>query len=182
MVAHSGPVIALLALLALAGVYKVADPVPTSGALRAAGLPSSIHLVRALGVVEIAVGTTGILAGSALASLAGAVLYAGFLVFVLEALRRRLPISSCGCLGAAETPPTVAHVMVNLTAVVTLALGSLFPIGELGGLLDVPVMEAVAFLLFIAATVYLLQAVLTVLPLRQAVRRSAQVAIQAKAR
>lgn len=171
MLAHSGLVISFLALLAVAGLYKIADPAPTAGALRAAGLPDSVHLVRVLGGVEIGVGVVGVVWGGAVAPSMAAMLYAGFLVFVIEALRRRLPIASCGCLGATETPPTMAHVLVNTAAVITLLIGAFYPIGILGGILEVPLSEAAAFVVFVVASVYLLQGVLTVLPLRQAVRR-----------
>lgn len=171
MLPHSGLVISFMALLALAGTYKLADPTSTAGALRAAGLPGSVSLVRVLGAAEISVGVVGIVWGGPYSSLAGVALYAGFLVFVLEALRRRLPISSCGCLGATETPPTMAHVLVNTAAVITLLIGAFSPIGTLGGILEVPLSEAAAFVVFVVASVYLLQAVLTVLPLHRAVRR-----------
>lgn len=175
MLPHVGLVTAFMALLALAGLYKLVDQSPTSGALRAAGLPSSPIVVRLLGGLELVVGIAGIVDGGPIPALSGAILYAGFLVFVLEALRRRLPISSCGCLGATETPPTVAHVIVNLAAVATLVLGALFPIGMLGGLHEAELSTAVAFLLFTGAVVYLLHAVITVLPLRQGARRAASV-------
>ena len=175
MLPHVGLVTAFMALLALAGLYKLVDHSPTSGALRAAGLPSSPIVVRLLGGLELVVGITGIVDGGPIPALAGALLYAGFLVFVLEALRRRLPISSCGCLGATDTPPTVAHVIVNLAAVATLVLGALFPIGMLGGLHEAELSTAVAFLLFTGTVVYLLHAVITVLPLRRGARRAASV-------
>lgn len=180
MVPHSGLVIAFLALLALAGIYKVADPAPTSGALRAAGLPASPHLVRLLGLIEIGVGVIGIVWGGPVPSMLGAMLYTGFLVFVLEALRRRLPISSCGCLGATETPPTVAHVVVNLAALVTLLLGTVFPIGFLGGVFESGLSSAVPFVIFTGGAVYLLRAVITLLPLRQATSRSLSVHLTAR--
>ena len=179
---HSGLVIAFLALLVLAGFYKLVDPVPTSGALRAAGLPASMHLVRLLGIFEIVVGVAGVVWGGAVVSLIAAGLYAGFLVFVVEALRRRLPISSCGCLGAADTPPTVAHVVVNSGAVLTLLLGFVSPIGPLGGIHSLPIAEGVAFTLFLSATVYLLQGILTVLPMREAQRRTTSLPIQSHPR
>ena len=166
-----------MALLALAGVYKIADPTSTSGALRAIGLPGSTQLVRLLGATEIGVGVIGIGWGGPIASAAAGILYGGFLVFVIEALRRKLPISSCGCLGATETPPTLAHVLVNIVAVSVLVVGTLYPIGTLGGVPQLDAPTAVAFILFTAAAVYLLQAVLTTLPMRQAASRAQTVGI-----
>ncbi|MGH8958600.1 MAG: MauE/DoxX family redox-associated membrane protein [Acidimicrobiia bacterium] len=105
------------ALLVWSGIRKFADSEPTSGALRAAGLPSSRLSVIGLGSVEIAVGSMALLVSGPLHAWAVAVVYAGFAAFVALAMGRRLPIASCGCFGKADTPPTWIHLMMNLTAV-----------------------------------------------------------------
>lgn len=161
---HAGIVLALMVLLVAAGVGKVYRPIPTAGALRLAGLPSSMILVRLLGAVEIGVGVGGIVTGGPIAALSGAVLYGSFALFVIYALRRRLPLASCGCLGATETPPSVTHVVVNLGAVVALVVGAMFPIGPWGSIGE----EAdlvVPFVFLTGATVFLLYGLIAVLPL-----------------
>ena len=40
-------------------------------------------------------------------------MYAGFTAFVVIALRRGGVLSSCGCFGRADTPPTRAHALVT---------------------------------------------------------------------
>ncbi len=170
MHALDGPVLAFLTLLALAGAMKVARPAATSGALRAAKLPSSILVVRALGALEVAAGVVGVVTGDGRAVAMAAVLYGGFAWFVLNAIRRHLPISSCGCLGAAETPPSLIHVTVNLVAMTVLSLSAITSIGPWGGMTGMPVRESVPFVLLTGVTVYLLYAVITVLP-RQRSRR-----------
>jgi len=40
--------------------------------------------------------------------------YVAFGVFIATALGRGWALSSCGCFGRADTPPTVAHVIVDL--------------------------------------------------------------------
>ena len=40
-------------------------------------------------------------------------MYAGFTAFVVIALRRGGVLSSCGCFGKADTPPTRAHALVT---------------------------------------------------------------------
>lgn len=162
---HSGPVLALMALLALAGIQKIADPKPTSGALRAAGLPGSRPLVVVLGIAEISTGLTGILIGGPVPALIALSLYAAFAVFVGNALVKRLPIRSCGCLGATETPPSIVHVVVNSAAAATLMIGVLAPIDLIGDMTSLTIGEGVAFLLFTTALVYLLYGALAVLPL-----------------
>jgi hypothetical protein len=105
------------ALLVWSGIRKFADPEPTSGALRAAGLPSSRLSVLGLSSVEVAVGTAALLFSGATIAWAVAAVYAGFAAFVTLAISRRLPIASCGCFGKADTPPTWIHLVINLAAV-----------------------------------------------------------------
>jgi len=165
MVAHSGPTLALLGLLALAGGMKVVSPDLTSGALRAAGLPHTRVLVRGIGLIEVLIGVSAIVLGSSILAFAAAAMYAGFAWFVVHALRHRLPISSCGCFGAAETPPSVNHVLVNIGAVLVLSAAGLFPIGPWGGIVQLTPGLAIAFIAFTAVTIYILYGILAVLPL-----------------
>lgn len=162
---HSGPVLALMALLVLAGIQKIADPRPTSGALSAAGLPGSTAIVGVLGFAEISTGLTGILVGGPVPALVALGLYGAFAVFVANALMKSLPIRSCGCLGATETPPSIVHVVVNSAAAATLLVGVLAPVDFIADVTSLTIGEGVAFLLFTTALVYLLYGALAVLPL-----------------
>lgn len=145
----------------------MASPDLTAGALRAARLPHSRSLVRALGLVEVAVGVTGIVLGSVVPAVLAAVLYAGFAWFVVNALRNRLPIASCGCFGAAETPPSINHLVVNAAAVVVMVVAAVFPIGPWGGIGALTLWQGVAFVGFTGGSIYLLYGVLAVLPMTQ---------------
>ncbi len=175
MVAYSGPTLALLGLLALAGGMKLFSPDPTSGALRAAGLPHARFLVRGIGLVEVLIGVSGIVLGSAIAAFSAAAIYAGFAWFVIHALRHRLPISSCGCFGTTDTPPSLNHVTVNIAAVLVLSIAGFFPIGPWGGIDQLTPGLAVAFITFTAITTYTLYGILTVLPLLQPGRNEAMI-------
>jgi hypothetical protein len=152
-------------LILIAGTQKVIDPATTAGALRAARLPDSTLLVRLLGVAEVSTAVFFVAEGGPIPALAGALLYAGFAWFVINALVRRLPISSCGCLGAADTPPTMVHVVLNLIAVGVMLGAAIIPIAPLGGLLGQEVKTVVPHVLFTGASVYMLYALLAVLPL-----------------
>ena len=165
MPVHSGPVTAVMILLLVAGAQKLLDPSSTSGALQAAGLPSALALVRALGLVEVGAGVAYLVWGGPLPAAAGALLYAGFGWFVINAIARDLPISSCGCLGATETPPTMIHVVMNLGSLGVLVAAVIIPVAPLGGLVGQELDVLVPHVLFTGATVYLLYALLTVLPL-----------------
>lgn len=165
MPVHSGPVTAVMILLLVAGAQKVLDPSSTSGALRAARLPSSPILVRGLGSSEVATGVAFLVWGGPLPAAIGAVFYAGFAWFVINALARKLPISSCGCLGATETPPTMIHVAMNLGSLGLLASAAIIPVAPMGGLVGQELNVLIPYVLFTGATVYLLYALLAVLPL-----------------
>jgi hypothetical protein len=119
----AGPYLAAAALLVVAGVPKVADPMPLVRALRSTGLPAGRPLVRAIALGEVLVGAAALaLPGRGTAALVG-LAYLGFTGFVGLALARGGVLESCGCFGKADTPPTRAHLAV--TALLALAAGAL---------------------------------------------------------
>jgi len=108
------------ALLGAGGALKIRRPATTARALGEMGLPSSTGLVRMGAGVEVAIALGALFGGHRLfawfAALV-AVSYLAFAGFVTAALRRGVPVSSCGCFGGADdTPPSVVHVIVNLAA------------------------------------------------------------------
>jgi hypothetical protein len=107
---------AAAAVLAYAGGAKLLDPTMTAGALRAMGLPSSPLLVRPGAAAELALGIGAVVVGGALLWGLVAASYVAFAAFVALALASGRPIGSCGCIGRADTPPTIAHVVVDLAA------------------------------------------------------------------
>lgn len=147
----------------------MASPDLTAGALRAARLPHDRFLVRGLGIAEVAVGVSGIVLGTATPAVLAGALYAGFAWFVVKAMRYHLPIATCGCFGAAETPPRINHLIVNVAAVLVMVLAVVYPIGPWGGIAELSVWQAVAFVGFTGVSVYLLYAILAVLPMARAV-------------
>lgn len=152
------------ALLLISGGAKLVDPDPTSGALRAAGLPASRWAVAAIGLWEIAAGSLSLGVGGALGGSALFATYAAFALFIVYALRSGLPIQSCGCFGRSDTPPSMSHVAVNLAAA-----GSGLWLAVAGGgdlittLTDQP-LGGVPYVGFIAAGVYTLYLLLAELP------------------
>lgn len=153
------------ALLALSGGAKIIDPDPTRGALRAAHLPSGRWASQALGVVELTVAGWAIALGGPFAAAVVTALYVGFAVFVWWALRKDIPLQSCGCFGRADTPPTTIHLVVNLAAAAGAAVTAFRPYeGILRVLSDQPAL-GIPYVGFICLGVYLLVLVLTELPL-----------------
>ena len=103
-------------VLVVTGAAKLVEPGYTTVALAAMGLPSSVTAVRAVATGEAALGALALTVRSAAPAALVAASYAAFSVFVVVALRRGIPITSCGYLGRVEMPPTLSH--VALTAVV----------------------------------------------------------------
>jgi hypothetical protein len=164
MLSLAGPYLAATALLALGGLLKVARPSETANALAALHLPAHAGLVRTLGLAEVAIGTMAFATSFALAAVLTALAYLGFAGFVLLARRSGTPVQSCGCFGKAETPPSVIHIVVNLTAALIAALVAWKPIPSLGRLLADQPGAGIPLLMLTALTVYLLYIMLTVLP------------------
>ena len=117
----AAPFVASAALLVAAGVPKVADPLPLVRAVRAAGLPLGPAAVRALAAAEVVVGLWAIAVPSRVPALPVGAAYLVFTVFVAHTLRRGGFLTSCGCFGKADTPPTRSHLAVTGAAAVAAA-------------------------------------------------------------
>lgn len=128
-----------------------------------------------LGGLEVSVAVAAIVLGGPWLPLVAATMYLGFAAFVANALARKLPIRSCGCFGAPDTPPGRIHLVVNLLAAGTLALAFFEPIDFVAQIAVGGFAQNVAFIVFTAATVYLLYALLAVLPLTSAAGRETPV-------
>lgn len=116
----SGLVLVGALVLIWAGAAKAMRPHGTVRALRAAGLPSHALGVRALAVVEMAVGLAAA-AGGRPGTAGMTASYAVLAAFVALAIRRRWSLSSCGCFGVADAPPTASHLAVNVVFTVVAA-------------------------------------------------------------
>ena len=151
-------------LLLISGGAKLVDPDPTSGALRAAGLPASRWAVAALGLWEIAAGSLALGFGGSVGGSALLVTYAAFAGFIVYALRSGIPIQSCGCFGRSDTPPSVSHVAVNLLAAASGIWLVISGGGDLLGTLTSQPLGGVPYVGFIAVGVYALYLLLAELP------------------
>ena len=80
-------------------------------------LPSAQWLVRAVGIAEAVVAVAALATGWWFLALLVAASYLAFALFVIGALRAGKPLSSCGCFGKVDTPPTMVHVVIDLAAV-----------------------------------------------------------------
>jgi hypothetical protein len=168
VVALAGPFIVIAALVGAAGTLKLGRPATTARALGQMGLPSSAGLVRLGAGVEVAVAAGALAWGSRPFAAALALSYLGFAGFVVAALRRGVPLSSCGCFGVQDTPPTYGHVVLNLAAAgvaTAVALGSPHgaALADLGAM-DAPMLLRGVFLVLVAASTWFAYVALTLLP------------------
>jgi hypothetical protein len=126
----AGPFAIAAALLAVGGAAKAVRPRDTAQALAAVGLrfprllPARV-VVRVGGAVEAAIGVAALLVGGPVLCALVALSYLAFATFVLVALRTGAPISSCGCFGKADTPPSLVHVVLDV-AFAAVAAGAAF--------------------------------------------------------
>lgn len=162
-----GPYLAAAGLLVLAGVPKLADPMPLVRALRSARLPSpatlpaSRALVRALAALEVLVGAAALVAPGRVTAAAVALSYLVFSAFVVLVLRRGGVLGSCGCFGRPDTPPTVAHLGVTLLlAVAAAALAAVPPQEAVWPSVSGELLALVGFAALLAWLAYLVMAVL----------------------
>ena len=142
-----GPYLAAVALLAVGGAPKTWAPADTSRGLRAMRLPVGPLAVRIMGAAEVATAVSAVLRPGPVSAIAVAAWYVVFAAVVVVALRSRAPLSSCGCFGAVESPPSLAHLaLVVLAAAVSIVTATTWS----GGLLVDQPAHGVPFVGFVA--------------------------------
>lgn len=115
----AGPFTIAAVLLAAGGAAKAFRPRDTAQALTAVGLrfprafPARLA-VRLGGALEAVIGVAALLVGGPVLCALVALSYLAFTAFVAVALRTGAPISSCGCFGKVDTPPSIVHVVLDL--------------------------------------------------------------------
>ena len=166
----TGPAAVAAGVLLVAGAAKVVRPDDTARALRIAGLPARPGVVRLGALAEVGIGAAALLGGHAVPRILVALSYVAFTAFLLFAMARHLPLSSCGCFGEPDVPPTTTHVVVDLVA--ALAVGGAATVGAPGFvevLGDQP-LAGVPFAVLVAVGVAAAVLVLTTLPRLHAAR------------
>jgi hypothetical protein len=123
-------------LLVLAGGAKAVRPDDTARALvllipsRTSEVPSfslTRQAVRIGALLEVALGACALAFPRPVTAALVAASYALFLCTVLYARRRGGSISTCGCFGRPDTPPTALHVVLNLVFIATAVTVALRP-------------------------------------------------------
>jgi hypothetical protein len=111
-----GAVAATAGLLALGGAMKAIKPNDTANALEALGVPGPRVVVRIGGAAEAMLGLWALVLGGAVPIALVGASYGIFAVFVAAAMRADTPVSSCGCFGEVDAPPTIMHIVLNVAA------------------------------------------------------------------
>jgi hypothetical protein len=171
----AGPFLAAAGLLVVAGLPKLADPLPLVRALRAAGMPGSRLLVRAFAAAEVAVGLWALVAPARLPAALVAAAYAVFTAFVARVLGRGGILGSCGCFGKPDTPATRTHLVLTAAATLVAAAVALDPPAQAWSDVDGATVATVGLAAVIGFLAWQVMAVLpTVTPaaVRSATRRS----------
>jgi hypothetical protein len=112
----TAPYLAAIALLGAAGVAKAIRPGETANALSGAGYPVGPAWVRVGAVAEAFLAVVALLVPGALTGGLVAATYALFAAFIVVALGRGWALSSCGCFGRPDSPPTIAHAVLDVGA------------------------------------------------------------------
>lgn len=176
MTVLAGPFAIATAVLALGGALKALEPADTAHALSALGLPTATVLVRIGGAVELTVAIGALVTGNAVLAAIVAVSYLAFAVIVAVALRSGKPLSSCGCLGKIDTPPSLVHVGIDLVCAGVAAAAAVAATSEIAlpdVLADQPLL-GIPFLLLVAIGTGLALLALTALPKTLAAARAAR--------
>jgi uncharacterized membrane protein YphA (DoxX/SURF4 family) len=153
-------------LLAWGGGAKIWKPDATVRSLTASGVdvPRPRATIRILGVVEVSVGLSCLLALGPAAPAALAALYLAFALYIVWLVVRRVPAATCGCFGQRDTQPSVLHVFVDLVAVGAGVAAVFEPVPSIGSALGALPLYGVPFVAGVFATGYLIALAETYLP------------------
>ena len=137
--AVTAPFLAATAALAAAGVAKLWRPDYTARALQVTGLRVGGRRVgrtevRAGAAAEVVVAVMAVVLPGPVTGALVAAAYAGFAGFVLLALRRGWPLSTCGCFGRPDTTPGYPHAALNAGAAAVAAWWAAVAPGHMGRL------------------------------------------------
>lgn len=165
----AGPFAIAAVLLAGGGGAKAFRPRDTAQALVAVGirfprvLPARA-VVRVGGAIEAVIGVAALVVGGPLLCALVAASYVAFAAFVGVALRTGAPISSCGCFGKIDTPPSIVHVVLDL-AFAGVAVGAVLTGGvALPDVLDAQPLLGIPFVMLLAIGCSLVYLAFSALP------------------
>ncbi|MFV0316943.1 MAG: MauE/DoxX family redox-associated membrane protein [Microthrixaceae bacterium] len=127
-------------VLVVSGVGKLVDGGRTRRAMAELSLPAPTFVGRLVGLWEVLIGGSALLAApggvAGIVAVLVALTYLVLAVVVVFAIRRGL--EDCGCVGMRATRPSWTHVVMNLVSVaIALAAAVWGPLDLVGGLEDI---------------------------------------------
>lgn len=159
-------------LLVIAGAVKVMRPANTAALLDDLGVPArppldGVRITVTLGVLEIVLGLTALVAEVPAIAIAVGALYVVFAVTVWRAMR--LGAGSCGCFGRVDAPPSWWHVVGNvaLAGAAFVAAGGRSPLE----VMDDQRLGGIGFVVVVGVLAGIELVVFTALPEAMAARR-----------
>ena len=164
-------------LLVAAGAIKAVRPSDTARAVAGAlGRPVArrwVYAVRIVAAGEAVIGIVGLVLPSAAVAIVVGVSYAAFTAFVLYARSTGGVLSTCGCFGSPDTPPTVLHGALDAVVGVSALLVALdWPGGGMVSFLGHQYFDGVPLLVASAVGAWLAFLVMSPLARLQALRRT----------
>jgi len=153
----AGPWMVAALVLCVAAVAKVRAPDAAVGALGALGVRTRSWQVRALALVELALGVGALVAAPPWPAVALAALYGAFALLGIALQRRD---AACGCFGAAEAPVSAAQWLLSAALAVVCAAAAAWRAHGVGWMLSRPVLGV-----GVAGCVYAVVLVYTWLPM-----------------
>jgi hypothetical protein len=168
----SAPYTAACLLLLATGAAKLRRPHAAARTLAAVGLPAPAWSGRALGAVEVTLGTAALLTGARAVAVGVGTLYVGF-ALVAARLRTRAATTSCGCFGEHDAPAALPHVVVDATLAAGALAWSLDPSGALRAGLRAQPLAGVPYLVLCALLAWLVATAMATLGPLEGARRPA---------
>jgi Methylamine utilisation protein MauE len=158
------PLLAIAAgVMLLAGLAKLRSPASAQEAISAFGLPPSLTLVRALGGTEVCIGALCLVAPGPIALIALASAYLVFAAAIGARWLRGERQVPCGCFGDSSVPTHLGHLAMNLVCAAVALAALVKPPPSLTTTFGYG-LPALTLLVGIGCSVYLIFALLTLLP------------------
>jgi hypothetical protein len=159
----AGPFYAVAALLAVAGLAKLARPSATAEALRRIGVPASALAGRFVGALEVAAAVAAVAVGSRATAVVVAGCYLAFAGFTARLLVGGQD-EDCGCFGDSATPASRLHIALNLGAALVAGVAAADPPGRITEVVAAQPLLGVPFVALAALCTWVAYVAFTLLP------------------
>ena len=109
-------VVVASSLLAVSGALKLRHPESVEPLLTVLHVPWWLRRGRAVGLIELTIAVGAVITTARPVLIAEAAAFGCFALVIGYVLAARIPLTTCGCAGARDTPPSILHVGIDLAA------------------------------------------------------------------